>query len=204
MLDDRAPAPFEALRRNYYAVITADPPLAFSTYTSIQSANPQSNRDLRRHYRCPSLDEILALPVADLAAKDGCHLFIWTSPPNIERSLAIMRAWGFKFSTKAFTWVKLRRGFDMQQLRIVPLMESDLHTGLGLTTRKGTEDVFLGRRGNCKPLAKASTKSSSLRCASTRASRTNFSTALSVTATVRSSNCSRESSDRAGIVTATK
>ena len=148
------PHPFAGLRRHGYAAILADPALAFTSYTSIQSGNPQSTRDLRRHYRCMSFEEILALPVADLAARDGCHLFLWTSPPNVERSLTILRRWGFKFSSKAFTWVKLRRRFDPQQLRFTPLIEGDLHYSLGLTTRKSTEDVLLGRRGNCRRIAK--------------------------------------------------
>jgi N6-adenosine-specific RNA methylase IME4 len=148
------PHPFAGLRRHGYAAIVADPALAFTSYTSIQSGNPQSTRDLRRHYRCMSLEEILALPVVDLAAKGGAHLFLWTSPPNVKRSLAIMESWKFEFSTKAFTWVKLRRGFDAQQLRFTPLMDDDLHCGLGLTTRKQTEDVLLGRRGNCRRIAK--------------------------------------------------
>jgi N6-adenosine-specific RNA methylase IME4 len=49
--------------------------------------------------------------------------------------------------------VKLRRGLDPNQLRWW-LTESDLQTGLGLTTRKGSEDVLLGRRGNCRRIAK--------------------------------------------------
>jgi N6-adenosine-specific RNA methylase IME4 len=148
------PHPFAGLRRHWYAAILADPALAFTSYTSIQSSNPQSTRDLRRHYRCMSFEEILALPVADLAARNGCHLFLWTSPPNLERSLTILRSWGFKYSSKAFTWIKLRRGFDVQQLRLTSLIEDDLHYSLGLTTRKSTEDVLLGRRGNCRRIAK--------------------------------------------------
>jgi N6-adenosine-specific RNA methylase IME4 len=148
------PHPFAGLRRHGYAAIAADPALAFTSYTAIQSTNPQSTRDFRRHYRVMSLDEILALPVVDLVAKSGCHLFLWTSPPNLDRSLTILKGWGFKFSNKAFTWVKLRRGFDTQQLRFTPLIEDDLHYSLGLTKRKGTEDVLLGRRGNCRRIAK--------------------------------------------------
>ena len=147
------PHPFAGLRRHYYACILADPALMFSSYTSIRNTNPESNRDLRRHYKCMSTREVIALPVADLAAKDGCHLFLWTSPPNLERSVAILRGWGFKFSSKAFTWVKLRRGFDTEP-RFTPLIEDDLYLSLGLTTRKGSEDVLLGRRGNCRRVAK--------------------------------------------------
>jgi N6-adenosine-specific RNA methylase IME4 len=65
-----------------------------------------------------------------------------------------MPAWGFHFSTFAFTWIKLRRGFDSNQLRLLSLAEWDLHFGLGLTTRKNSEVCLLGRRGNARRLAK--------------------------------------------------
>jgi N6-adenosine-specific RNA methylase IME4 len=146
--------PFGGLRRHGYHAIVADPALAFDSWTAIQSANPQSNRDLRRHYRCTSFEEILALPVVDLAAKTGAHLFLWTSPPNLERSLAIMQAWRWKFSSRFLLWIKLRRGFDMHQLRFVLPARDDEHLGLGLTSRKQCEDLLLGRRGNCKRAAK--------------------------------------------------
>jgi len=148
------PHPFAGLRRHGYRCILADPALAFTSYTSIQSANPQSNRDIRRHYKVMSTEKVIELPVRDLVAKDGCHLLLWTSPPNIERSVMILRGWGFKFSSKAFCWIKLRRGFDALQMRCLPLLEDDLHFSLGLTTRKGSEDVLLGRRGNCRRIAK--------------------------------------------------
>jgi N6-adenosine-specific RNA methylase IME4 len=146
------PHPFAGLRRHHYACIVADPALMFNSFTSIRSTNPESNRDLRRHYKCMSTREVMDLPVADLTAKD-CHAFIWISPPNLERSLAIMRAWGFKFSSVAFTWVKLRRGYDTEP-RFTPIIEDDLHVSLGLTTRKQSESVLLGRRGNFRRVAK--------------------------------------------------
>src|SRR5690606_5632034 len=48
----------------------------------------------------------------------------------------------------AFTWVKLKRSYRVDQLRILPTAEADLHVGLGLTTRKNAEFCLLGRRGN--------------------------------------------------------
>src|SRR5262249_9748986 len=116
------PHPFAGLRRHGYAAIVADPALAFTSYTAIQSTNPQSTRDLRGHCRCTRVEESCALPVLALVGKGGCHLFLWPSPPNLKRSITIMEGWKFKFSTKAFTWVKLRRGFNAQQLRFLPLM----------------------------------------------------------------------------------
>jgi N6-adenosine-specific RNA methylase IME4 len=55
----------------------------------------------------------------------------------------------------AFTWVKLKRSIDTRQLRVTTTLESDLHVGLGLTTRKNAEFCILGRRGNAKRLSKS-------------------------------------------------
>jgi N6-adenosine-specific RNA methylase IME4 len=65
-----------------------------------------------------------------------------------------MKAWGFKPSAIAFTWIKLKRRFDARQLRVTAIAEADLHVGLGLTTRKNTEFCLLGRRGNARRNAK--------------------------------------------------
>jgi N6-adenosine-specific RNA methylase IME4 len=54
-----------------------------------------------------------------------------------------------------FTWVKLRRSHEPHQLRLLPLAESDVHVGTGLTTRKSAEFCVLGRRGNPKRLSAA-------------------------------------------------
>lgn len=134
-----------------YGCIVADPPWHFRARTALQMSNWTSRRDAEKHYSVMGVDDIAALPVRDLAAKD-CHLFLWiTGPLLVEgKHVAIMKAWGFKPSSVAFTWVKLKRSHDAMQLRAVPLVEGDLHVGLGLTTRKNAEFCLLGRRGNCK------------------------------------------------------
>src|SRR5215831_15317527 len=81
-----APPPFIGLRRAYYGAIVVDPASRFSSYTSIQSQNPQSRRDNERHYKTMSFAELAALPVKDLAAPTGCHLFIWTSGPFLPQA----------------------------------------------------------------------------------------------------------------------
>jgi len=145
-----APAPFTGLRRAYYGAIVADPAFKFQSYTAIQSQNPSSRRDNERHYGVMSLEALAALPVKDLAAPTGCHLFLWTNGSNLLLALHLMQAWGFKFSTRAFTWLKTRRDWDGEE----PLVETDFHVGLGLTVRHQTEFVLLGRRGNCRRLEK--------------------------------------------------
>jgi N6-adenosine-specific RNA methylase IME4 len=145
-----APEPFVGLRRGYYAGIVADPASKFSSYTSIQSQNWNSRRDNERHYKTMSFDELAALPVKALASPEGCHLFVWTSGPFLPQALRLIDAWGFRYSSRAFTWLKTRRRWD----GVSPLAVSDFPIGLGLTTRSQSELVLLARRGNCRRLRK--------------------------------------------------
>ncbi len=144
----------DELPRGQFKAIYADPPWHYKSYTSVQSQNPASRRDVERHYDTMKLPAIMALPVADLADRTGCHLFLWTTSPHLPQALLLMEAWGFKYSSIAFTWVKLKRSIDTRQLRVLPSAESDLHVGLGLTTRKNGEFCLLGRRGNARRNAK--------------------------------------------------
>lgn len=138
-----------------YRMIAADPPWHFRARTALQMSNWTSRRDAERHYPVMGVEDIAALPVRELAAPDA-HLLLWiTGPLLIEgKHLPIMKAWGFKPSSVAFTWVKLKRSIDARQLRLVTTQESDLHVGLGLTTRKNAEFCLLGRRGNAKRISK--------------------------------------------------
>lgn len=136
-----------------YGAILADPPWHFKSRTALQSSNWTSRRDAEKHYDVMGADDIAALPVRDLAAKDA-HLFLWTTGPCLPIAFEVIKAWGFRYSAMGFTWVKLKRSHNASQLRVLPLDATDLHTGLGLTTRKNAEFCLLARRGNAKRLAK--------------------------------------------------
>ena len=55
-----------------------------------------------------SIDELCALPVESLAAKD-CLLFLWATFPMLPEALRLIKAWGFSFKTVAFVWLKQNR-----------------------------------------------------------------------------------------------
>jgi N6-adenosine-specific RNA methylase IME4 len=145
---------FDGLPRGYYRAIAVDPPLRFVSYTALQVANWKSRRDVDKHYRTMSCAEIAELPVGELAAHDA-HLFLWATGPNLPKAFELIEAWGFRYSAIAFIWIKLRPGFDPLQFRLLPLAESDLHVGLGLTTRHNAEICLLARRGNARRNSKA-------------------------------------------------
>jgi N6-adenosine-specific RNA methylase IME4 len=130
-------SPFASLR-NDYRVIAADPPWAFK---SNSAAKP--GRNAMRHYDCMSLQDINALPVADIAAPDAI-LFLWITGPfmAIGAHLALMKAWGFKPSGMGFVWIKLN-----PKAASLFILREDLAMGGGFTTRKNAEFCLIGKRG---------------------------------------------------------
>jgi N6-adenosine-specific RNA methylase IME4 len=125
--------PFANLR-GPYRVIAADPPWRFKS-----NSVANSGRNALRHYACMTLDDIIALPVADIVAR-----FMWIPGPffAIGAHLPIMRAWGFKPSGMGFVWIKLNPNASPEIFR-----QSDLAMGGGFTTRKNAEFCVLGKRG---------------------------------------------------------
>ncbi|MDD3030345.1 MAG: MT-A70 family methyltransferase [Alphaproteobacteria bacterium] len=116
--------PFKGLLRNHYKAILADPPWAFA----IRSAKG-GGRSAEKHYGTMSLDEIAALPVKDLAAKD-CVLFMWITDPMLFKGIDMMKAWGFDYKTVGFYWVKLNQDGKTP------------FTGMGFWTRANPEQVL--------------------------------------------------------------
>ena len=82
-----------------------------------------------------SLEDIKALPVQKLAAKD-CALFLWVTFPCLQESFEVLRAWGFSYKTVAFVWVKRNRVSD------------SLFWGMGYLTRANAELCILATKGH--------------------------------------------------------
>jgi N6-adenosine-specific RNA methylase IME4 len=139
---------------NGFGVVMADVPWNYRSW--VANENADSSRAAERHYRTMSLAEIEAMPVKEVVAKDA-HLFFWVTMPFLFKAPAIMAAWGFKYSSSGFVWMKLKRSAGKAQLQMIALSELPkfLHIGMGHTTRKNVEICLLGRRGNAKRLSKA-------------------------------------------------
>ena len=69
---------FASLNGHRFGVIAVDPPWKFKA--------GKSNRSTENHYQTMSIEQISALPIASLAAKDAA-LFLWTTPPFLDLSL---------------------------------------------------------------------------------------------------------------------
>jgi N6-adenosine-specific RNA methylase IME4 len=80
-----------------YPVLLADPP-----YRYVFSQT--SSRAIERHYETMTLEEICAMPVSEIATPSAV-LFLFVPSPILEQAFAIIRAWGFTYTT-AGVWKK--------------------------------------------------------------------------------------------------
>lgn len=123
-------------RGRSFGTILADPPWRFANRTGKMA--PEHRRLAR--YATMSFEEIMALPVADLAAGRS-HLYLWVPNALLAFGLETMRRWGFEYKTN-IVWHKIRRdgGSDGR--------------GVGFYFRNVTELVLFGTRGgNARTLA---------------------------------------------------
>ena len=75
-----------------YGIIYADPPWRYDM--------KRGHGVAENHYPTMSIEEICALPVADLAAKDSA-LFLWGTFPQLKEAFRVIDAWGFQYKTLA-------------------------------------------------------------------------------------------------------
>lgn len=140
---------FAQLPEGRHACILADPPWRFNSLwggrpTKTEAGYP--SRAIDRHYDTMTIDDICALPVANVAAED-CVLFMWTCWPVLQQSFRVLDAWGFTYKTCAFSWMKA----DPYRLFAD---DKTPFAGMGYWTRANTEPCLLATRGHPKRLKK--------------------------------------------------
>lgn len=87
-----------------YQIIYADPPWRFSS-RQLQKAKGTRFHSLEEQYLSMTPKQILSLDVKSMTAEDAA-LFLWTTDAHLLLALEVITAWGFKYSTVAFVWVK--------------------------------------------------------------------------------------------------
>ena len=138
---------FDDLPRGHFGAILADPPWKFDFWYGDRNGRNRlpTSRDLP--YAIMKDDEISTLAVSELASPN-CVLFLWTCWPMLQRTFPIIEAWGFKYKTCAFCWMKANTSqIDMFR------DDADPRMGMGYWTRANSEVCLLATRGNPKRLA---------------------------------------------------
>jgi N6-adenosine-specific RNA methylase IME4 len=112
-----------------FDLILADPPYPFTTYSQKgQGKSPSA------HFKTRSVDWIRRLPIRAVAAPSA-GLALWVYGPLLPEALEIMRRWSFNYNSDLLTWIKTTKNGK-------PTF------GTGYTTRKNTETMIYGTRGN--------------------------------------------------------
>lgn len=127
-----------------YHVIYADIPWSYTD----KKKEGRTKCGAENHYDCMTIEELEKLPVKDLA-EDNCVLFMWVTFPTLLDSKdpwlsppgRVMKAWGFKYKTLGFNWIKINKD------------ESVWH-GVGSYAKSNSEVCLMGVRGKVGRLVK--------------------------------------------------
>lgn len=95
-----------------------------------------------------SISEMCNLPIKNIA-DDNSVLLMWVTMPMLEVSFEVIKAWGFKYKTCAFTWVKTNK-------------DGSIYMGMGRHTRGNAEVCLLATRGKGVTRINAGIKNSHL------------------------------------------
>lgn len=113
-----------------FDIIYLDCPWTYTVWS------PKGNgRSAGQHYTLMKNEDIMQLKVGDLG-KDDSVCISWVTSPCLIDGIKAMEAWGYKYKTILFTWVKTNKKAT-----------DTLFWGCGHYTRANTELCILGTKG---------------------------------------------------------
>lgn len=116
-----------------YSCIVIDPPWFYKL-----RKDDVSHRN-RIPYEPMRIEEILALPIKDLADPQGCVLWLWFTNNHMIEASQCLQEWGFTLKT-LLTWEKVTK-------------DGNPHIGTGHWLRNCTEHCALATKGKVKAFA---------------------------------------------------
>ena len=131
-----------------YGTILADPPWPYHSPKAVVGNGGRGKFNIENatqvnvleQYDVMPLEEIMALPVRDLAEKNA-HLYLWTTNSFLVEAHEVARRWGFKPKT-LLTWVKTKHKEGVS----TPSMS------VGYWYRSATEHILFAVRGKMRLL----------------------------------------------------
>ena len=119
-----------------YDIIYADPPWHYAA----RRTGTAFGGGVTDKYPTMTVEEICALPVSEWANNNSV-LLIWTTMPYLMRTQEVIEAWGFRYVTCAFTWIKTNP------------QAGTIFKGVGNYTKSNAELCLLAKRGSGVPRA---------------------------------------------------
>ena len=117
-----------------YKILYCDPPWSYN--------DKGCNGNCEKHYKTMNITDLCNLPIKNLT-DNNCILFLWTTYPMLKEALMLIEAWGFKYKSIGFQWVKLNR------------KNGKPFYGLGRWTRGNTEPCLIATKGKPSRLSKS-------------------------------------------------
>ena len=124
-----------------YQIIYADPPWFYNKRNLFKKDGRRNNFawGATNHYPVMKTEEICHLGFQiDTISDENCILFLWTTLPRIEDAIKVINAWGFKYITTGFVWVKTTKSGEIRM------------DGLGNYTMSNSEICLIGKKGKIK------------------------------------------------------
>lgn len=128
-----------------YSIIYADPPWF---YNGGRKENHKFGGGPRAYYDLMSFQDIYNLPIKEIA-DENCVLMIWATFPCLPEAIKTIEAWGFKYKTVGFTWVKTNK----KTVGKMFLTKKDVFFGVGYYTKSNAEVCLLATKGKMKPIS---------------------------------------------------
>jgi site-specific DNA-methyltransferase (adenine-specific) len=113
-----------------YQIVYADPPWSYNDKMSGHSFS------LDHEYETQDKIWIQNLPIKEISDNE-CVLFLWAVSPLLNEAFEVIKAWGFKYKTVAFCWVKTYK-------------DGSPVSNLGRWTMGGMELCLLATKGHPK------------------------------------------------------
>lgn len=118
-----------------YQIIYADPPWE---YRDMKARDPNMGGFA---YPTMTNEQLASLQVSEISDKN-CFLFLWVTMPKLEEAFPIIKAWGFRYITCGFNWVKMNPS------------GIGVYSGLGHWTNGNAELCLLCKKGSPKRVQK--------------------------------------------------
>lgn len=113
-----------------YDLIYADPPWHYAT----RRTGTAFGGGVTDKYPTMTVAEICELPVKHIA-RDNSVLMIWTTMPYLMQTQQVIEAWGFRYVTCGFTWIKTNP------------KSHTVFAGVGNYTKSNAELCLIAKRG---------------------------------------------------------
>ena len=122
-----------------YSIIYADP--AWQYGSKHYQDGEREFKKLETIYNTMTISQIKSLPIKEITDVN-CACFMWVTDSHLKEGIEVLEAWGFKYKTIAFVWLK-------------KYASGSLCVNFAPHTLKSTEICLLGIKGSMGKLKKS-------------------------------------------------